>query len=1245
MVKAAEILASHRTRAEETLRRGGVGEVDFSGATYQVQVFDSEEEEFWPFLQFDNLGSLQDYFCPCHQVEEGAGCHHLAAALLYIFRNEELPLHERFEYSLWNSLGRIFGERQGYDSSLLRRDKRGGYVCYSVTNKRLFSVIGRNERSAARLEFLIERRIPETEENSLKFSGLSQEEIAGWREGRPSDRLQYELSFWADLAKWLFFLQDQGASYRIEFGYSSTRLPNEIRIAFEEIEIVYYLSEANLPLLIPSLTTVDSPLKVHDFQDAAIERITYDRPTGVLSIEAKPQAAIQRGLEEEERLCGKADHVIPMDEWLFIPEDGFYSREQHTLLRSPQVSPAQLGPLLTDHARTIARHLVGEQIHLTPVRPSYHLSFDGECNLRIVLFLFEAGDLSLTSSRQFGEWVYLEDDGFYKLEEPLFRCIETVIPEEEVSNFVHSYRSWLSEIPGFHPHIAVVEAQLLYSVSADQELLFTSRLDIGEGRSGAMDFGDWVYVAGEGFFAKPVIGKGVPIRAGLTIGRREIPFFIKANRDDLELVEGFFAQHCPVKSVSLAIDLKGDQVIIAPEYRLMPGYRAADLTHFDEFVYVAGKGFYELPRDLRLPERFRTPATLKGKELELFLSYELNELRPLVDSIDPRLDAPEALTLVVDGAAYGEGAHASVLALDLHFESDKGRVSVAELWKAQQKGERYLFSKAGLLDLTDRRFQWLRQVPPARIDRANGAIRLTALEFIRLSVTEKIESRGDKKGEEARHLLESFASFTAPEQPNLEGLQSQLRHYQRLGVRWLWFLYHYGLSGLLCDDMGLGKTHQAMALLSAVSNCFSKREAEEQPYYLVVCPTSVIYHWKEKLSLFLPGLRILTYYGPGRSLDNLEQFDVILTSYGTLRQDRLRLSRISFEVAIYDEIQVAKNQSSQTYRALDSMQAHMRLGLTGTPIENSLRELKALFDLVLPTYLPNDARFRDEFAIPIERDGDRERKQLLRRIVHPFILRRKKEEVLTELPDKSEETMHCDLRPGQRELYFETLNRSRAQILTDLQKEGEAIPYLHIFALLTQLKQICDHPAVMLKEPQEYAQYDSGKWRLFVELLSQARESSQKVVVFSQYLGMLDIIESYLRESQIGYAAIRGKTVKREEELRRFNEDPACEVFVGSLQAAGLGIDLTAGSVVIHYDRWWNAARENQATDRVYRIGQTRGVQVFKFLTVGTIEERIDELIEQKGALMEEVIGTDDHRQLKLFSREELIAILAGDQS
>ena len=199
---------------------------------------------------------------------------------------------------------------------------------------------------------------------------------------------------------------------------------------------------------------------------------------------------------------------------------------------------------------------------------------------------------------------------------------------------------------------------------------------------------------------------------------------------------------------------------------------------------------------------------------------------------------------------------------------------------------------------------------------------------------------------------------------------------------------------------------------------------------------------------------------------------------------------------------------------------------------------------------------------------------------------------------------------------------------------------MHIFAILSQLKQICNHPAAYLKDVQNYASYHSGKWELFVELLHEARDSGQKVVVFSQYLAMLDLLQTYLNDQQIGYASVRGATVDRASQIRRFNHDPHCEVFLGSLQAVGLGVDLTAGSVVINYDRWWNAARENQATDRVHRIGQTRGVQVFKLVTKGTFEERIDELILKKGRLMDEVVGADPEDLIKRLNRHELMDLL-----
>ncbi|MCB1108669.1 MAG: DEAD/DEAH box helicase, partial [Chlamydiia bacterium] len=271
------------------------------------------------------------------------------------------------------------------------------------------------------------------------------------------------------------------------------------------------------------------------------------------------------------------------------------------------------------------------------------------------------------------------------------------------------------------------------------------------------------------------------------------------------------------------------------------------------------------------------------------------------------------------------------------------------------------------------------------------------------------------------------------------------------------------------------------------------------------------------------------------------------------------------------------------------------------------------------------------------------KKILLSKLIQPFLLRRKKSEVLLDLPEKIEEIAYCDLSKDQQELYKAAVFRERDALLHEIEHSAQPVPFLHVFALLSRLKQICDHPSLITG--QHYTESASGKWDLFLELLQEVRDSGQKLVVFSQYLGMLDIIEHYLASQKIGFASIRGSTRDRKEELIRFKNDPTCEVFTASLQAAGVGIDLTSASVVIHYDRWWNPARENQATDRVHRIGQKRGVQVFKFVTKKTIEEHIHQIIERKKHLTEELISYDDQDLVKQLAKSELIEILRSMES
>jgi SNF2 family DNA or RNA helicase len=346
-------------------------------------------------------------------------------------------------------------------------------------------------------------------------------------------------------------------------------------------------------------------------------------------------------------------------------------------------------------------------------------------------------------------------------------------------------------------------------------------------------------------------------------------------------------------------------------------------------------------------------------------------------------------------------------------------------------------------------------------------------------------------------------------------------------------------------------------------------------------------------------------------------------------------------MAVFDEVQHIKNSQTQAYQAALAVCAACKIGLTGTPIENSLSDLKSLMDLMVPGYLESDAAFEERYSTVIEADLDSSRRPELERLIAPFILRRLKKSVLTELPPKIEDQRTCRLSDDQVKLYRDTIGSRRADALAPLYDTEAVIPYIHIFALLTLLKQICNHPALLEEDGSDYDRYESGKWELFKELLAESLDSGQKVVVYSQFLKMIAIIEDHLKQQKIDCAVLTGSTRNRGTLIRRFNTDPECRVFVGSLKAGGIGIDLTAASVVIHYDRWWNAAREDQATDRVHRIGQSRGVQVFKLVTEGTLEEKIAAIIARKKNLMERVLKEDDPGLLKTFTRQDLVDMLA----
>lgn len=1227
MISLPNNLKPYQQKAEEALNLGVVKDIEFSGSTYQVLV-----EDFWVFLQLEENGEIRDAFCSYEHAEEAAHCIHIAIAYLSLFKGYSKPLHQRFNRFLWNNICRLYEQRLGGDIGILIKDSPGNYHYLSKSGKKLFVLQSSTPEAILIVEKIIHKPMQETEETSLKFSNLSYEELSLWRQGKPHPQLRYDLSFWSDLAKWLMKKQEEGTDYTISFKYSKKQLPNWFQVELGGVTVGFYISEALLPSVIDSLNTVKSPLIVTSADRRMIEQIRYDKKEQVLIIEEK-EGKSKLGLQ-------KKGEAIKIEGWSFIPGIGFYAEEPHELLKRPILHGIEIPQTLSEHTRLVSSKIVDAQVHQESVIISYQLHFDYQWNLHIEAYLFEPGDLKEGESWLMGNWAYLDDDGFYPVEGNRFDSVEMVISVTQVSDFVTQNRTWFNAQEGFHTHVRSIEYQLAYQLSDNNRLTFVRTLSKTKEGGRLQDFGVWVYLENYGFYSKTAGSFNYLLKKGISLSAEQIPLFIRMNKDELQLIPKFFNEKCPVTKATLKVELKDKRKVkVTPEYELLPIYQGKKIRLFDDYVYLEEGGFHELPPHLRVPDKFRHPIDLEGEELLFFLTYEIDSMDKQENLIDPRLIKPLSFRLKTDLIERVPEKGRGWLRFSFFYQTEKGIIPVSELRQALGKKFPFIFSEAGLLDLRDERYNWLKKLDKNRFEKDKNTFLLTTLEFMRINAYEPIELllKGDEK---QQSLFEELTQMHTPELPNYEGLISHLRPYQEIGLQWLWFLYRQQLSGLLCDDMGLGKTHQAMALMASIANLFRHFAEGTVHHYLVVCPTSVIYHWQEKLEQFLPGLRVCTFYGSNRSLEAFhQQYDILLTSYGILRNEREILSKISFELAIFDEIQIAKNQFSRVYGALIKINAQMKVGLTGTPIENRLRELKSLFDITLPTYLPSESDFREFFIKPIEKEQNEEKKKLLNRLIHPFILRRKKEEVLKDLPEKMEEVAYCDLMPYQQQLYTEVLQKRRHYLLQELQ-EGHTVPYLHIFALLSSLKQICDHPAVYLKTPEDYQQYNSGKWELFIELLREARESKQKVVIFSQYLGMLDIIENYLKEEEIGFASLRGATQNRKEQLILFNQDPACEVFVGSLQAAGLGIDLTAGSVVIHYDRWWNAARENQATDRVHRIGQVRGVQVFKLVTKGTFEEKIDLMIKRKAKLMEEVVGVDDQHILKTFSRDEIIELL-----
>ncbi len=500
------------------------------------------------------------------------------------------------------------------------------------------------------------------------------------------------------------------------------------------------------------------------------------------------------------------------------------------------------------------------------------------------------------------------------------------------------------------------------------------------------------------------------------------------------------------------------------------------------------------------------------------------------------------------------------------------------------------------------------------------------LAFIRLVADTDIEVRSEEQ--DLIDLVALLRGDTVADPGLPPGLKSTLRPYQRDGVRWLWQRYLAGVGALLADDMGLGKTHQVMGLLGHV------RAARPKATVLVVCPRGVLEHWSNLLTTFAPSLGIHVFHGSDRHLPVAQSDNpIILTTYDILVRSSMELIPNQWDIVIFDEAQRIKNPRTKAARSAKKLEAHFKVALSGTPLENRLLELWSVVELVLPGYLGSQRDFKETYRHPSQ-----PQLALLRRRLGILTLRRLKEQVLSDLPEKVEDLRFCNLTAHQKRVYSTIHAGAVSDIAAILDDPGQEIPFIHIFALMTRLKQVCDHSTLGSDTPSLEGG-SSGKLEIFDEILNEALEGGQQIVVFSQYVRMLNLLSDHLCAQDVGHLMLTGATRDRGRVIRRFNSSQHERVMLASLLAGGVGIDLTGASVVIHYDRWWNPAKENQATDRVHRMGQKRFVQVFKLITRDTIEERIDKLIRRKIALFEEVVAPTENL-IRGINRREIAQLL-----
>ena len=519
----------------------------------------------------------------------------------------------------------------------------------------------------------------------------------------------------------------------------------------------------------------------------------------------------------------------------------------------------------------------------------------------------------------------------------------------------------------------------------------------------------------------------------------------------------------------------------------------------------------------------------------------------------------------------------------------------------------------------------------------NGTVRLPVNRTLYLNqLLKKMKNTEITKDKQYREIVNNLNKDLLEEENIPQQFENILRPYQKTGFQWLKTLDNYRFGGILADDMGLGKTIQVISMLVS----YKENQEENKKTSLVVSPSSLALNWKNEIEKFAPELNIKVISGNANQrkeiINEIERYDVIVTSYDLLKRDIeiYKEKKYTFRFIIADEAQYLKNNNAKNAKAIKQIKADSRFALTGTPIENSLAELWSIFDFVMPGYLFSYKKFKSTYETAIVKDNDEDAMKKLKMLIEPFVLRRTKKEVLTELPEKTITVLKNEMGEEQRKIYLSYLVRTKQELQDEINSNGYERSQIKILAALTRLRQICCHPSLFIDNYKE----PCSKLEQCMEILEDGITAGHKILLFSSYTSMFEIIEKELQKENIEFLKLTGQTKvsERINLVDEFNSNPNKKLFLISLKAGGTGLNLVGADVVIHYDPWWNLSAENQATDRTYRIGQKRNVQVYKLITKNSIEEKIYELQKRKETLIDSMLSTNQTFISKL-SKEDIM--------